>query len=77
MIRTNNTKSPELLKNKNNEKSREQPCEDSTRLTDIQCVRSVAVHLQKVLELMPTSIYTVKTELNNYTLYRYCTSTAV
>jgi hypothetical protein len=42
-----------------------------------------AVHLEslcelmKGLEVMSTSIYTVKTELNNYTLYQYCTSTAV
>jgi hypothetical protein len=43
----------------------------------IQWVRNVAVHLYKVLEVIPTSVYTVKTELNNYTLYRYCTSTAV
>jgi hypothetical protein len=41
-------------------------------------VRSeVAVHLQKVLQVISTSVDTVKTELNNYTLCRYCTSTAV
>jgi hypothetical protein len=43
----------------------------------IQCVRKVPVHLQKVLEVVSASIYTVKTELNNYTLYRYYISTAV
>jgi hypothetical protein len=31
----------------------------------------------EVLEVMSTSVGTVKTELNSYTLYRYCTSTAV
>jgi hypothetical protein len=33
--------------------------------------------LCKVLEVMSTSVYTKLTELNNYTHYRYCTSTAV
>jgi hypothetical protein len=49
----------------------------SFKSAHIQCVRKVAVHLQKVLEVMSTSVYTELTELNNYTLYRYCTSTAV
>jgi hypothetical protein len=33
--------------------------------------------LMKGAGVKSTSVYTVKTELNNYTLYRYCTSTAV
>jgi hypothetical protein len=37
----------------------------------IQGVWKVAVHLQKVLEVMSTSMW-VKIELNNYTLYWYC-----
>jgi hypothetical protein len=35
-----------------------------------QFVRKVAVHLQKVLEVMSTSVDTVKTDLNSYAPYR-------
>jgi hypothetical protein len=40
----------------------------------VQCVQKVAVHLQKVLEVMSTSVYTGLNPLKQ-TLYRYCTST--
>jgi hypothetical protein len=44
----------------------------------IQCVWKFAVHLSKVLEALSTSVYTgLNPSRDNYTLYRYCTSTAV
>jgi hypothetical protein len=51
-------------------------CSPHASTNRVQCVQKVVVHLQKHVPQLKEP-WQVKTELNNYTLYRYCTLTTV